>query len=58
MTHEEKKRLFSPKPYALYEDDRLIGTFDSHKAAKAAKHYHIVMANQDMLDLDYTIKPL
>jgi hypothetical protein len=56
MTREEKQQLYEPKSYALYENEKLINVYDSHKAAKKAKYYYSVQANKDMLDLSYTIK--
>ncbi len=58
MTKEEKARKFSPKPYALLENGYPVGTYESHKRAKAAKHKAIVEAYRNMLDLEYTIVPL
>ena len=58
MTEEEKKIMYEPKPYALYENGTLKETYSSHKEAKAAKHYYKTLAYNDMLDLEYDIKPL
>lgn len=58
MTKEEKARKFRPKPYMLLENGYPVGTYESHKKAKAAKHKAIVEAYRDMLDLEYTIVPL
>ncbi len=52
-----KSEKYKPKPYDLYENGRFIDTFPSHAAAKKKKHFLIVEAYQDMLDLDYEIKP-
>lgn len=58
MTKEEKARKFRPKPYMLLENGHPIGTYDSHKKAKAAKHRAVVEAYKDMLDLKYTLVPM
>jgi len=57
MTKEEKKKMFEPKKWALYENGQFIDCFDSHAAAKKAKHFKTVEANDDYLDFYYEIKP-
>lgn len=57
MTKEEKRKLYEPKEYALYENGRFKDFFYSHKAAKKAKHFLIKESYDDMLDLNYEIKP-
>ena len=56
MTREEKKRLYAPKRWALYENGNFIDIFESHRAAKDAKYFKTKEAHKDMLDLEYTIK--
>ena len=58
MTKEQKRRLFEPHWWGLYENGELIDTFPSHKEAKKARHFKIVEADMDMLDLDYQLKKL
>lgn len=57
MTKEEKQEMFKPKRWALYENGEFINCFESHTAAKKAKHFKIKEANNDYLDFDYEIKP-
>ena len=57
MTKEDKKKIFAPKPFALYENGCFITVFPSHSKAKAAKHRKIIEANQDLLDFTYELKP-
>lgn len=58
MTKDEKRELFKPKKWGLFEDGRLIGTFSSRASVKRAQHYKMKEANDDWLDLEYTIKKL
>lgn len=58
MTKEKKKIMYEPKPYALYENGEIKAIYPSHKKAKAARHYYKTIAYNDMLDLEYKIKPL
>ena len=58
MHKEEKRKMFKPKPHAVYENGVCIGVFESHKVAKAVKHKLIVESYQDMLDLNYEVKPV
>jgi hypothetical protein len=57
MTKEEKRKLYTPKWWNLYENGNFIDSFPSHNAAKKAKHIKIKEANDDWLDLYYEIKP-
>ena len=57
MTKEEKKKLYQPKRWNLFENDNFIDSFPSHSAAKKAKHFKIKEAYDDFLDITYTIKP-
>lgn len=57
MTQEEKQKQYSPKRWTLYENDDLVATYESHSAAKKAKYFRQKSANEDMLDITYTIKP-
>ena len=61
MTKEEKEKIFKPKWYALYEDDKFICSYPSHKAAKYALHKKIVKMKKypyDFADIiGYSIKP-
>ena len=52
-----KKEMFAPKPYALYENGVLVSIYDSHKAAKKARYFNQKEADADMLDVEYEIKP-
>ena len=55
---KEKKIQFDPKLYGLYENGELKTIYPSHKKAKGAKHYYKTIAYNNMLDLEYEIKPL
>ena len=57
MTKEEKRELYKPKWWAVYENGTFIGAWPSHKAAKAAMHRKIVEAEESWLDAFYEIKP-
>lgn len=57
MNKEERKRMFQPKKYSLYKNGELVDIFDSHRAAKTAKYFSKKEANDNMLDLEYEIKP-
>lgn len=57
MNKEECKIMFQPKEYALYENGELIDIFNSHRSAKKAKYFSKKEANDNMLDLEYEIKP-
>lgn len=57
MTKEEKRNIFAPKRYNLYENGEFIDSFPSHSEAKKAKYIKNRSACADMLDLTYTIKP-
>ena len=57
MTKEEKQKLYEPKRWALYENGEFVTSYESHAKAKAAKHRAVIEAAQDMLDLNYEIKP-
>jgi hypothetical protein len=52
-----KAEQFAPKPYALYAIDEFISSFPSHKSAKKERYFKQKEANQDMLDISYTVKP-
>jgi len=52
-----KAEQFAPKPYALYANDEFISSFPSHKSAKKERYFKQKEANQDMLDISYTVKP-
>lgn len=56
MTKEKKKKLYEPHWWNLYENGVFIDSFPSHSAAKKAKHRLKVEAEQDWLDLTYTLK--
>ena len=56
MAKEEKRELFKPHRWNLYENGILKDTFPSHAAAKKAKHFLAKQAYENWLDLDYTIK--
>ena len=56
MTKEEKKEMFRPHKWDLYENGEYKDTFPSHAAAKKAKHFLTKEAYENWLDLDYTIK--
>ena len=49
--------MYEPKPYALYENGEIKVIYPSHKKAKAAKYYYKTIAYNDLLDLEYEIKP-
>ena len=60
MTQKEKQELYKPKPWALYDNDEFLESFESHKAAKRALHYKCEVAKKypyDYADDYYTIKP-
>ena len=60
MTQEEKKRLYHPKPWALYCNGNFVMSYFSHNAAKRALHYkceNIKKYPYDYADEYYTIKP-
>ena len=57
MTKEEKKELYAPKQWNLYENGKFIDSFPSHKAAKKAKYFKTKEANDNWLDLSYEIRP-
>lgn len=57
MTKEEKRIQFAPKRYALYENGILVDVYDSHAAAKKAKHFYIKESYENWLDCVYEIKP-
>jgi len=52
-----KAEQFTPKPYALYANGEFISGFPSHRSAKKERYFKQKEANQDMLDISYTIKP-
>lgn len=52
-----KAEQFAPKPYALYANGEFISSFPSHKSAKKERYFKQKEANQDMLDISYTVKP-
>lgn len=52
-----KAMQFAPKPYALYANGQFISSFPSHKSAKKERYFKQKEANQDMLDISYTVKP-
>lgn len=56
MTKEEKREMFRPRMWHLYENGVWIDTLFSHKEAKRVKHRLTVEAYRDCLDLTYTIK--
>ena len=56
MSKEEKRKLFEPHLWNLYENGVYIDTLFSHKEAKRVKHKLMVEAYRDWLDLTYTIK--
>ena len=56
MTKEEKKEMFRPHKWDLYENGEYKDTFPSHAAAKKAKHFLTKEAYENWLDLTYTIK--
>ena len=58
LTKEDKRKMFAPKQYALFENGVLVSIYDSHKAAKKARYISQKQANAEMLDLDYVIKPV
>lgn len=53
----KKAEEFRPKMWALYENDRMVTLFESHRKAKDAKFFKSKEASENMLDLVYTIKP-
>lgn len=57
MIKEEKEKQYAPKRYNLYENGLFIDSFPSHAEAKKVKYRKTVEAHEDMLDLEYTIKP-
>ena len=60
MTQEEKKRLYHPKPWALYCNGNFVMSYFSHNAAKRALHYKCENMKKypyDYADEYYTIKP-
>lgn len=60
MTVEEKQIEFKPKPWALYNNDEFVESFESHKAAKRALHNKCEICKKypyDYADDYYTIKP-
>lgn len=57
MNKKERRKMFQPKKCALYENGELIEVFDSHRAAKTAKYFKQKEADDNMLDLEYEIKP-
>lgn len=57
---KEKENEFKPKPWALYNNDEFVESFESHKAAKRALHYKCEICKKypyDYADDYYTIKP-
>lgn len=56
MTKEEKRELYRPHSWCLYENGELIDVFPSHAEAKKRKHQLVVESYRDMLDLNYEIK--
>ena len=56
MTKEEKRKLFEPHRWKLYENGHYIDTLESHKEAKRIMHRKNVEAYRDCLDLTYTIE--
>ena len=52
-----KAKQFAAKPYALYANGEFISSFPSHKSAKKERYFKQKEANQDMLDISYTVKP-
>ena len=57
---EEKKRLFRPKPWALYCNDRFVMSYPSYNAAKHALHHRCEEIKRYPYDYEgeyYTIKP-
>lgn len=60
MTKEEKQSLYSPKPWALYNNGEFVTAFRSHTAAKKALHHKCEEMKRypyDYADDYYTIKP-
>ena len=57
MNKEEKRELYRPKPYKLFENGNYVDTLRSHKEAKRVMHQKLVEAYIDRLDLNYEIKP-
>ena len=56
MTKEEKRKLFKPQRWNLYENGIFIDSFESHAQAKKAKYFKTKEANENWLDLEYTLK--
>jgi len=56
MTKEEKREMYKPHKWKLYENGEYINTYDSHNEAKKAMHQKMVDARLDWLDLDYEIR--
>ena len=61
MTKEEKRELYRPKRWALYEDDEFVSSYMSHKAAKAALSRKVNLMKKypyDFADVcRYSIRP-
>lgn len=60
MTEKEKEEQFRPKRWALYNNEKFITSFNSHKAAKLALHKKCEEMKKYPYDYDgeyYTIKP-
>lgn len=59
MTKEEKRILFRPKEWGLFQNGILIGTYPSRATVKRAQHYKLKEDEDDWLDYgEYTIKKL
>ena len=56
MTKEQKRELFRPHRWLLYENGTVVGIYDSHTEAKKIKHKMIVESYKYQLDLEYTLK--
>ena len=56
MTKAEKEKLFKPQRWDLYCNGEFVDSFESHAAAKKAKHFAIKSSYKNYTDEYFEIK--